>query len=127
MENKKIESNRKNTNQTKTIKSKIFNYLPSLVLLCSYFYLSYKVTKYYLFKYEDSVKTINGRYMYIMAFYVSAIILSYIFYAILYCIDNDFIRSFRFKDIPWPWHENPEKWKKMFFRGVKLNVHVLKA
>lgn len=98
--------------------------LPCFMLLVLFFLISFRLTLHTLILFQDLIHSSLGRFLYTLTFYSLGLLTSVSFYMILYKVDNRLVRKFRWKNIPWPWHENPAHWEKLYRRGLKLNVQI---
>jgi hypothetical protein len=91
-------------------------------LMFLYLVSSYNACYYFLQKIEKKVNSVLWTFIYLLFFYSVGIIISYGFYIILYMLDTPYIQQFRTIDMPLPWKENPEFWKEIKPKLIKLNV-----
>lgn len=94
----------------------------SLVL---FLFSSYKVLYFILEKYESEITNHTGRFIYVMVPYTTVLIFLNLLFVILYKYDKEFTHKFKINSEPWPWEEDPEKWKVMLPKGIKRYVKIL--
>lgn len=100
----------------------VVDYILPVCSMTVYLISMYKLFYYFLEKYESSMDTIMGKYLFLYIPYAFFTIVLIIVFTILYKIDKQFTHKYKINDHPWPWEEDPVKWKKQFPKVLKLYV-----
>jgi hypothetical protein len=87
-----------------------------------YLFGSYKIWFFLLEKYESFLSEHLSRFLFILIPYSIVLVFLNILFTVLYYFDKQFTWRYKINSHPWPWEENPEKWKIMLPKGLKLYV-----
>ena len=100
----------------------VIDYILPVCSLILYLASMYKLFYYFLEKYEQSMDSYFGKFMYIFIPYLSFSLLVIVVFTILYKFDKQFTHKYKINSHPWPWEEDPVKWKKQLPKAIKLYV-----
>ena len=94
-----------------TLKHKSIILLMNIIIISFLHYYSKKL--YIFFEKKNYTKSLADSFKYFQKLYLITILLFInIFYIILYKFKIPFFEKFKSNDSPWPWEENPKKFKK---------------